>query len=294
MKGVRYKMSVLTDFVKHKRYIKNGEGNYAPLSEWTSTDTTELSNGVTNSEVKLKDAKNWLTTYDNTNSQPTTLTELVSKITTYFTNTKYLKNRTDELLDLIHPVGSVYWSRSSKDPSTIFGGTWVQIKDKFILAAGNNYSVGNVGGSASLDYTPAGTISNKALTVEQMPAHAHTLLDATGVAAADGSAHTHTYAYPVFMETDILEGENGFFANDRKGDERWVWVQTGEGYDVGNARPAAEGAPEGAHTHNVTLNDGETNIVGESRPHNHDFTGTQATLDKMPPYAVYYCWERTA
>ena len=54
-----------------------------------------------------------------------------------------------KLLDCIYPVGSYYWSSVNTDPSTLFGGTWVPVKDRFILAAGDDYEAGNVGGESS-------------------------------------------------------------------------------------------------------------------------------------------------
>ena len=50
------------------------------------------------------------------------------------------------MLDLAHPIGSYYWSKKADDPSTLFGGTWEQVKDKFILAAGDSYEVDAIGG----------------------------------------------------------------------------------------------------------------------------------------------------
>ena len=52
------------------------------------------------------------------------------------------------LLDFIHPIGSYYVSSVSTSPETLFGGTWEQIKDRFILAAGDVYSAGDIGGEA--------------------------------------------------------------------------------------------------------------------------------------------------
>ena len=47
-----------------------------------------------------------------------------------------------------HPVGSLYLSTDSTSPASIFGGTWTQITDRFLLAAGGNYGVGSYGGEA--------------------------------------------------------------------------------------------------------------------------------------------------
>lgn len=52
------------------------------------------------------------------------------------------------IVDLIYPVGSIYMSVNSADPGTLFGGTWQQIKDRFLLSAGDTYTAGNTGGSA--------------------------------------------------------------------------------------------------------------------------------------------------
>lgn len=45
-----------------------------------------------------------------------------------------------ELIDLIYPVGSIYISVNSVSPATLFGGTWEQIQDRFLLSAGNQIS----------------------------------------------------------------------------------------------------------------------------------------------------------
>lgn len=52
------------------------------------------------------------------------------------------------LLD-VYPVGSIYISTSAADPGTLFGGTWEQLKDRFLLGTGDMYSNGATGGSAT-------------------------------------------------------------------------------------------------------------------------------------------------
>ena len=66
------------------------------------------------------------------------------------------------VLDKVYPVGSIYMSVNSTNPKTLFGGTWVQIKDRFLLAAGTTYKAGATGGEAT-----------HTLTNNEMPTHAH-------------------------------------------------------------------------------------------------------------------------
>lgn len=48
-----------------------------------------------------------------------------------------------------HPVGSIYMSLSTTSPASIFrGGDWEKIEGKFLVGAGNLYSLGTTGGSA--------------------------------------------------------------------------------------------------------------------------------------------------
>lgn len=65
-------------------------------------------------------------------------------------------------LDQIYPVGAIYMSTTSTDPGTLFGGTWTQIKDKFLLSAGDTYTAGDTGGEAT-----------HTLTKDEMPSHDH-------------------------------------------------------------------------------------------------------------------------
>lgn len=62
----------------------------------------------------------------------------------------------------IYPVGAIYMSTLNVNPSVFFGGTWVQLKDRFLLGAGDSYTAGTTGGEAT-----------HTLTEDEMPAHSH-------------------------------------------------------------------------------------------------------------------------
>ncbi len=65
----------------------------------------------------------------------------------------------------LYPIGSIYISVDSTNPATYFGGSWEQIRDVFLLGAGNTYTGGTTGGEATHQ-----------LSVLEMPSHNHTML----------------------------------------------------------------------------------------------------------------------
>lgn len=65
----------------------------------------------------------------------------------------------NDVINIMYPVGSIYMSVNSVDPSTLFGGTWERIQDRFLLCAGDSYGAGTTGGSAQAT----------------LPSHTHTL-----------------------------------------------------------------------------------------------------------------------
>lgn len=50
------------------------------------------------------------------------------------------------IIDLIYPVGSIYMSVNSTSPATLFGGSWTQLKNKFLIGAGDTYTASSTGG----------------------------------------------------------------------------------------------------------------------------------------------------
>lgn len=101
-------------------------------------------------------------------------------------NSKYKGKELEEVLDsvetkenilkAVYPVGSIYMSMTDTNPNVLFGfGTWEQVKDRFLLSAGDTYKAGNTGGEAT-----------HSLTVDEMPSHKHT------AKTSENGSHTHT------------------------------------------------------------------------------------------------------
>lgn len=68
-----------------------------------------------------------------------------------------------EIAPAVYQVDDVFISFSAVSPAERFGGDWEQIKDVFLLAAGDTYAAGSEGGEATHQ-----------LTVDEMPSHTHT------------------------------------------------------------------------------------------------------------------------
>lgn len=135
-----------------------------------------------------------------------------------------------------YPKGSIYCTYSNltaDDISSIWGGTWEEIKGRFLYGGGDNDTLGDIGGSAHT-VLPAHT---------HTLAHNHTLL--AGSTPATGGAHTHAFNRSVAAKSGTA-GPN-------------VINYHGSGY-------TADWATEntGAHTHTVvsgTANTSTTEIV---------------------------------
>lgn len=76
----------------------------------------------------------------------------------------------NELLNSIYPIGSIYMSINSTNPSTLFGGTWTRLpKGKFL------YNIDSDSASWGNGNSTGTTTNSHTLTVDQMPSHTHTV-----------------------------------------------------------------------------------------------------------------------
>jgi len=88
-----------------------------------------------------------------------------------------------DIINAVYPIGSIYMSASSTSPATLFGGTWAQIKGRFLLGTGaNEANTSDWWGSfpAGTIYAPAGEMAGQAkhsLTEDELPSHQHYVKD---------------------------------------------------------------------------------------------------------------------
>lgn len=134
------------------------------------------------------------------------------------------------IISAIYPVGSIYISTSPTNPYNLFGiGTWEQIEDTFLLAAGNKHIAGETGGEETVT-----------LTTEQMPIHSH------GASTSGAGGHSHK----IGTDKDTIYTTSG---------ECWSVHNASSGYSYMNGSTSWVGN----HTHNVTVNN-----TGGGIPHN--------------------------
>lgn len=168
----------------------------------------------------------------------------------------------DNIWEKIYPVGSIYMSTSTTSPATLFGGTWEQIHDRFLLSSSDSYPLGGIGGEA-----------NHTLSVNEMPSHNHSQ-----------NSHSHetnttskTLTGEIYCEIDA-NGATGSLGNGivSRGSTQKCSGTAGT-INIGSIKIDA------THTHATNSVAPTINATGGGQAHNN-----------MPPYLVVNMWKRTA
>lgn len=231
------------------------------------------------------------------------------------------------IIDAVYPVGSLYWSSKSTNPASLFGGTWVQIKDRFVLACGDTYkTVGATGGASTVT-----------LSVSNMPSHTHSFTPSGTVSSHSHGLNGHTHS---FTPSGTITKNGGH----RHGPSNSLYntYRPDGGSDSGNASNYLSYYKNNPHWYNSSGVNNDTKISSENSSsttttstvdpkftgyagyHTHTFTGSAGTtggaigntasatptftgnagttgsngsgtsFSILPPYVVKYCWERTA
>ena len=189
-----------------------------------------------------------------------------------------------DFINLFYPIGSIYISVNSVSPAILFGGTWVQIENTFLLASSNNYIAGTTGGSATNSHThtqvavrtvgPSTTeTGSTVLTAAQIPSHRH-----YGIYINDSNN---------FWYSNALFGVYLYNTNPNSGNLKPTttsWSATDSNMQfTQNTMTGPQGSGQG-HTHPLS----HTHDIGTTT------TGEASNVNNMPPYLVVYMWKRTA
>lgn len=160
---------------------------------------------------------------------------VVNSITTNSDGEGQALNNT-AICNLIYPVGSIYISVNSTSPATLFGGSWTQLKDRFLLGAGDTYANGSTGGSATLQ------------------SHTHSIPALSGTAAS--STHSH-----------IVTTRTTTYAQGSQSAWRCLsWPGTNTDYS--QTVYTNNGTKDGAHTHTVSTTASSTGSTGDGNSGN--------------------------
>ena len=200
-------------------------------------------------------------------------------------------------------------SATDTNPSVLFPGTtWTQLKDRFLLGAGDTYTNGTTAGSATISYTPAGSVGNHTLTEAEMPAHTHTFTGTQTWSSGVDQWHYHSVpslsGYTSTSEVNIRIGswdggspgymnlQSSAMSHGSASGSDVIMACSGHSHTVATYE-SWTGTDSVNHKHYHTP-EGTNSTTGSGTAHNHGFTGTQATLSTMSPYLVVYIWKRTA
>ena len=194
-------------------------------------------------------------------------------------NHTHTSNQVTDLINTIYPVGSIYMSVNSTNPSVLFGGTWEQIKDTFLLATGDTYANGSTGGEAT-----------HTLTENEMPSHTH---------IQDSHNHTQNSHNHTQNSHDHSVGQDRKFLVFGKNDN-WRYTtarqmqSTSGSYYYPYSDKNTSGLNELTNTASKTATNQATTATNQATTATNQNTGGGQAHNNMPPYLAVNIWKRTA
>lgn len=287
------------------------------LSADTSGSGTGGSSTITPNKAAVSDASGNLIASITSATEVGYLSGVSSAIQTQFAN----------LWQTIYPVGSLYMSVTSTSPESLFGGSWTQLTDMFLLAAGSTYSAGTTGGVATHTHTSAAHTHSVTSHTHTSAAHTHSIAAHSHSSAAHShtvGAHAHSGPSHTHASTGLwakVAGTSGGIAFREDGtSSMWAASYRVAGTYAGFTSNITGGTPVMGST--AAEGTGATSAVGlttdSTTPNdvssvslNSDSTtpgvtgGTALTTgyttplstgssSNLPPYLAVYVWKRTA
>ena len=161
-----------------------------------------------------------------------------------------------QVIDIVHPVGSIWETTTTDDPNTLWAGTtWVKMDGGRVLVSAGTYT--ESGTTYTYNLGDTGGEAKHQLTTGELAAHSH---DASGSTNTAGN-HSHS-----------LNSQN---SNPSRGDPQYTSSTTSGNYPTTTSTNSA-----GSHSHSVSISIGNT---GSDTPH-----------ENRQPYQVVCRWLRTA
>lgn len=140
-----------------------------------------------------------------------------------------------EVIDIVHPVGSIWETTTTDDPNTLWAGTtWVKMDAGRVLVAAGSYT--ESGTTYTYNLGDTGGEAKHQLSTEELAAHGH-----TASVSADGQ-HNHSFL-------SITQGQDQNAGAG--GDNYWSTRNTSD---------------NGYHTHSITIASTGGNVSHENRP----------------------------
>jgi len=167
---------------------KADSSTVSALSTQVGTNTSNISTLTSQVSTNTSDISSLNTTVSN-KADSSTVSSLAEQVNINTDNISSLQSSVAGIVNVIYPVGAIYMSVNSTSPQTLFGGSWEQIQDRFLLAAGSTYSAGSTGGAASHYHTTA----DHTLTINEIPSHTHGYRDANDDSSTDIWCYTNSY-----------------------------------------------------------------------------------------------------
>ena len=168
------------------------------------------------------------------------------------------------MVDTIYPVGAIYMSVNSTSPASLFGGTWAQLKDRFLVGTGDTYSNGATGGAASASHS------------HTVNSHNHSV---------PGVSHSHTNG--TLMACLTFDAQTGIATR---------WTTARGGYTATGLKKATQVVNNNSswwsETTEVNGTTAATTPGGTTSGNSSPGTNSQ-TVATIPPYLAVYMWKRT-
>lgn len=211
----------------------------------------------------------------------------------------------DALRDIFYPIGTIYESVNSTNPSEFIGGTWV------------SWGAGKVSVGVDTSQTEFSTVEKTGgekthtLSAGEMPSHNHSF---TGKAVTSGTqSANHTHSIPALSGTAAtvsLEGGAWNFSTQNENGLSYNGIISSYPAAGGTARYGGGETTSGSNgdtlyvnaTHSHTVSTNASNTGSNSANHTHSVTasgtigntGENVAHNNLQPYITSYKWKRTA